>query len=327
MTVPRYTSFADFHARSELASYPRVHRTCGSARIHLIKTTRPANEVHFPSIPELVVGIVLEGDLPFRYDVGFGWSAVHRLRKGDIRLCLPNTEARYECGDDYSLLLICLPAPMVDGLLGGEPRTGTSLFEPLHVQSAFRDDVVRALASQIWSESTQREPASDLMVDGLAQSLVAQLLRRADAGAPAPPEGSSAWPLGLNGSVRSTTQIKRARDYVETHLAQPLSVAELAAVAAMSPSHFSRSFKAATGEAVWTYVQRRRCERARDMLQFTREPIAAIALRCGFANQAHLTSSFKRAYGVTPAVFRRSERDAPCSPNGRILKKTGPIEK
>lgn len=304
MTKHPYRSFSDFHIRSDLSRFPRVHRTCGSNDIKLIKTERSASEVLLPAVPELIVGVVLEGDVPFRFDLGDGWSADHRLQKGDMRLCLPNTEARYECLDDYSLLLIGLPLSMVGDVLQLEPSASLSNFESLHVQAAFRDDVVQALALGIWSESGHAETASNLMVDGLAQSLVAQLLRRAAPGAP--PNASSAWPIALGGSVGATAQINHACDYIEAHLSDSLSVAQIAGAAAMSPSHFSRSFKEQTGQAVWVYVQRRRCERARDMLRFTNEPIAAIALSSGFASQAHLTSAFKRTYGLTPAAFRRS---------------------
>ena len=307
MSEQPYRSFAEFHARTDLSKFPRIHRSCGSEQIQLIKTERSAGEVRFPAVPELVVGVVLEGELPFRFDLGDGWSAEHRLRKGDIRLCLPNTEARYECGDRYSLLLICLPAPMTEDLLQREPQTDFNAFEPLHAQSAFRDDLVQALAQRIWAESGKEATASDLMVDGLALSLVAQLLRRADTTFGGMRNAAHDWPLSLDRSTRLVGQVNRARDYIESNLAQSLSIADLAAVCAMSPSHFSRSFKAVTGEPAWAYVQRRRCERARDMLQFTGDPIASVALRCGFASQAHLTSSFKRAYGLTPAVFRERQ--------------------
>ena len=299
-----YRSFADFHARSDLSRFPHVHRACGSEDIKLIKTERSASEVLLPAVPELIVGVVLEGDIPFRFDLGDGWSIDHRLRKGDIRLCLPNTEARYECLDDYSLLLICLPLSMVDDVLQLEPSAHLSDFESLHAQAAFRDDRVRALALGIWSESSHAEAASNLMADGLAQMLVAQLLRRATPGAP--PKAAGTWPIALDGSVSATAQINRARDYIEAHLAGSLSVAQIAAEAATSPGHFSRVFKAATGEPVWAYVQRRRCERARELLEHTSQSIAGIAYACGFSSQAHFTHCFRQAFGVTPGALRRN---------------------
>ena len=306
MPKPAYASFAEFHACSDLGRFPSSHRTGGSGPIQLITTRRSATELAFPAVPELVVGAVLEGDLPFRFDLGFGWSPIERLRKGDIRICLPNTEARYECGDDYSLLLLCLPASMVETMLGLGPGAGLTVFEALSAQCALQDDGIRTLALQIWAESMRNDTASDLMIDGLTFSLVAQLVRRADAGSATDDRRPSQRSTMRDGSAGSCAQINRARDHVEAHLGQPLSVAGLAGVVAMSPSHFSRSFKAATGETVWAYVQRRRCERAREMLQVTDEPIAVVAHRCGFASQAHLTSRFTRAFGMAPAAFRRA---------------------
>ena len=308
-----YASFADFHSRSELAAFPRVHRTGGSASIQLIETQRSASELAFPSIPELVIGLVLEGEFPFRFDLGFGWSEEHRLRRGDIRLCLPDTEARYECGDDYGLLLICLPAPMVEDLLRAGPVAGFSVFESLHVRSSFRDDVIEALALQIWYESVESGPVSDLMIDGLAQSLVARLLKRTRAGSAQESKRSSTGDNGLNAVGAIALQLEpspdprlaRAIDYIEAHLGQGLTVREIAAVAGLSPGHFTRSFKATTGLAVWAYVQYRRGERAKELLLTTNLPIAEIAYDCGFAHQGHLTSWFKRQFGTTPGALRR----------------------
>ena len=111
-------------------------------------------------------------------------------------------------------------------------------------------------------------------------------------------------PLPAIGDARLT----RVIDYIETHYGAPLAVADLAAIAAMSPSHFAKSFKATTGEPVWSYVQRRRCERAREQLMSSRESIAQIAYACGFANQGHLTSVFKKAFGVTPGAMRHEAK-------------------
>lgn len=308
-----YASFADFHARSELGALPQIHRTGGSASIKLIKTERSANALLFPSVPELVVGLVLRGDFPFRYDLGLGWSAQHRLQKDDIRVCLPNTEAHYDCGDDYTLLLTCLPAQLVNDLLGGETGARCSVFEALHVKSSFRDDIVKALALQIWAESVESCPVSNLMIDGLAQSLVARLLRGARDGFARRP--SVASELGESLGTPSTHAVEaaslrdprlaRAIDYVEANLGESLTVREIAAAAGLSAGHFARSFKATTGVTVWAHVRRHRVERAKKLLLSTRLPIAEIAFDCGFAHQGHLTHCFKRQFGVTPGALRQ----------------------
>ena len=103
-------------------------------------------------------------------------------------------------------------------------------------------------------------------------------------------------------------RVARVIDYIEAHLGEPLSVAELASVACLSAGYFSRSFRATTGEALWAYVRRRRGERAMEMLRTTRLSIAEIAYACGFANQGHFTECFKRQFAMTPGAVRRDVR-------------------
>ncbi|MCZ2826204.1 MULTISPECIES: helix-turn-helix domain-containing protein [unclassified Modestobacter] len=110
-------------------------------------------------------------------------------------------------------------------------------------------------------------------------------------------------PAGL-----SRGQLERVVRHVEEDLAGPLSVAELAALAAVSEFHFSRQFRAATGASPHQYVLSRRLARARQLLTSTDLPIAAVAARCGFADQSHLTRHLRRAGGATPAAVRAAGR-------------------
>lgn len=103
---------------------------------------------------------------------------------------------------------------------------------------------------------------------------------------------------------RADPRIARALDYIDGHLGERLTVAYLAEVAHLSAGHFSRNFKAIMGEPVWTYVTRRRCERAKEMLLTTKLPIAEIAFRCGFAHQAHMTTVLGQHLGATPGTIR-----------------------
>ena len=72
----------------------------------------------------------------------------------------------------------------------------------------------------------------------------------------------------------------------------------------MSPYHFSRSFKQAAGVGLQRYVTQRRIERAKSLMRKTRRPLAMIARQCGFIDQSHLTSIFRRETGMTPARYR-----------------------
>jgi AraC family transcriptional regulator len=93
-------------------------------------------------------------------------------------------------------------------------------------------------------------------------------------------------------------------DHIEAHLDNRLTLTDLAAVACLSPYHFSRSFKQAVGIGPQRYVTKRRLERAKTLMRRTTQPLALIAQEVGFSDQSHLTSVFRREIGVTPGNFR-----------------------
>ena len=100
----------------------------------------------------------------------------------------------------------------------------------------------------------------------------------------------------------------RAREVIESALAHPPSLAELARIAGCHPVTLTRAFRRTFGCAIGTYVRRRRVEVAVNLLRSTREGISAIAAEAGFADQAHLTRALRRAVGTTPAALRRTLR-------------------
>jgi AraC family transcriptional regulator len=102
----------------------------------------------------------------------------------------------------------------------------------------------------------------------------------------------------------SPDRLRRVRDYIEAHLNDELSLGVLANVACLSPYHFSRSFKEATGLGPQRYVRQTRLERAKRLLYQTDQPLRQIALEAGFADQSHLTFVFRRELGTTPGRFR-----------------------
>lgn len=79
---------------------------------------------------------------------------------------------------------------------------------------------------------------------------------------------------------------------------------EMARAAGMSPRAFERSFQREYGLPPRQYLKRLRIQTACRMLVDTRESIAAIALRCGFADQSHLTREFRRVTASTPGAYR-----------------------
>jgi AraC family transcriptional regulator len=103
-------------------------------------------------------------------------------------------------------------------------------------------------------------------------------------------------------------QVRKVRDYIDSHIAGTVLVADLCALIQRSEAHFSRSFKHTFGESPHSFVVRRRVELATQYMLTTDAPLSDIALQCGFTDQAHLCKQFRQASGQTPAAWRRAHR-------------------
>ena len=113
---------------------------------------------------------------------------------------------------------------------------------------------------------------------------------------------------------RAMTVVRRSRGWagfflhvalMRARLSESISLEEMARVALLSPFHFARHFKAATGHPPHDCHIRLRVDRAQELLRTRgREwTLAAIATECGFVDQSHLSRHFKRVVGVTPGEY------------------------
>ncbi|HZH99396.1 MAG TPA: AraC family transcriptional regulator [Fimbriimonadaceae bacterium] len=103
-------------------------------------------------------------------------------------------------------------------------------------------------------------------------------------------------------------RLKRVQSFIENRIEKSLTLADLAAAADLSRMHFAAQFRATTGVRPHEYVLLRRVERSKALMLQTDEPLAQVALACGFQAQSHFSTTFKRFTGETPAVWRREAR-------------------
>ena len=101
-------------------------------------------------------------------------------------------------------------------------------------------------------------------------------------------------------------QLNRVVDYIETHLAEKMKVADLADLIDVSVGQMIRAFKVSVGVPPFHYIARRRVELACTMMSTTREPLSQIAIACGLCDQAHLCKVFRRMIGMSPSTWRRT---------------------
>ena len=99
-------------------------------------------------------------------------------------------------------------------------------------------------------------------------------------------------------------RLLRARDAMDRAYAEPLDVRAVAAVAHVSPAHFSRSFRAVFGETPHRYLQRRRVERSMFLLRETDRSVTDICFDIGFTSVGTFSRTFRAVVGETPSSYR-----------------------
>ena len=99
-------------------------------------------------------------------------------------------------------------------------------------------------------------------------------------------------------------RLRLVEDYIDAFLDQDLSITALANYLQLSPGFFSRDFKKATGKSPYDYIIDKRVSRARQLITTTQKNLTNIALACGFASHAHMSSTFQQRLGVSPRQLR-----------------------
>jgi AraC family transcriptional regulator len=113
-----------------------------------------------------------------------------------------------------------------------------------------------------------------------------------------------ARPAGMYGQ-RYQARVLRIVNHIQRHLDEPLELADLAALAGVSPYHFHRLFKGIVGEGVAEHVRRLRLERAAQELCHSARPVTAIAFDAGFGSLEGFGRAFRTVFQRTPSAYRR----------------------
>jgi len=162
------------------------------------------------------------------------------------------------------------------------------------------DPLLREIAISLKREIDAGYPGGKLYGESLASAMAVHLVRHYSNLA------SSNRNAGLgSGPGPLRQQIREAVYYIHEHYAAEISLSTLARLAGLSPFHFARLFRESTGLAPHQYVIQCRIERARNLLLAGEQTTAQIAVAVGFCDQSHLTTHFKRVFGLTPKKFRQ----------------------
>ena len=186
-------------------------------------------------------------------------------------------------------------ADRVVRLIDAEPRAVT-LDERIFAEDADLVQWAGLLANEHWTTTDSRlrmNSASHAAIDHLVLVAARPVLRSASLR----PRG------GLSAQAR-----RRVIDWIEAHLQDGFTLADLAAQAALSEFHFARMFRVSMSVTPHAWVAQRRFARACELLSRKRvEPLSLerVAVDCGYAHASHLNRRFREALGMTPAEYRQ----------------------
>jgi AraC family transcriptional regulator len=158
------------------------------------------------------------------------------------------------------------------------------------------DALLRASLLALHGEVAAGYPGGRLYGEQVAAAICAHLARHYSARRPL---------RAAAGGDLSDARLRRTVEFIHANLIDDVSLETLADVAGMTPFHFARLFKRATGQAPHRFVIQRRLERVREMLISSDATLAEIAAQTGFYDPSHLTWHFKRTWGVSPREFSR----------------------
>jgi AraC family transcriptional regulator len=161
---------------------------------------------------------------------------------------------------------------------------------------------LRAAMGAVGAELTTGGAGGLLAAESLANVLAVHLIRHVLA---------PRQPTRRRDGTLPRAKLRAVVEYIEEHVDNGLTLEQMAGVALLSPYHFARQFKAATGLPPHQYVIMRRVERAKQLLQGGGDlSLAEVAAHAGFSDQSQFSQHFKRLVGVTPGQFRTPARIA-----------------
>lgn len=168
----------------------------------------------------------------------------------------------------------------------------------IRYESVDHDIFIEHVADRILGELEHETSTGRLLVESLGRALSAHLVHS---------YAATSVRLKQSHAVQKpldARRLSRVTEFIAASVDRDFTVKDLASVACMSPAHFSRSFKAATGAAPHEYVSRQRLDLAKRLLSTSDRPLIDIAYAAGFSSQPNFNRAFRKAVGTTPSLYR-----------------------
>ncbi|MEL7245796.1 MAG: AraC family transcriptional regulator [Cyanobacteria bacterium J06573_2] len=251
----------------------------------------PASETpEMTSIGHLVC-VHLSAPLSVDYQQNDKWQNC-LMKPGDLFLIPDGASHAARWEEAGELLVIALEADLINKI-APEAVKGKNI-EIIRAQ-AQSDGLIANIALAFKEELESGGCGGELYRDTLTSALVARLLRN-----------YSATPTTCEAKGRlGKRKLNLVLDYIQAHIAEEITLSQMAKIADLSPFHFSRIFKESVGVSPNRYVNYCRVEKAKRLLEQQQISISQISAACGYSNPSYFIRQFRKIMGVTPKVYRK----------------------
>ena len=260
---------------------------------------RVVDRLLVPATPEPHISCNLRGMAEFQErDVGGTWIT-RQIRAGELFVTRSRTpyEVRFESPPGQQLDNLSLHIAVEPFLSALESRYPGKTASVEVVDFFGRDEILWPICLVCAELLAARVPGKSARVASLTQLMAAHIVEKYTTAG----EEATAHRGGL--PIR---QLRKIEDYVSDHLAEDISVENLAELVELSPSHFAHVFKETTGMTPLQFVTRGRITRAQQLIRETSRSLIDVGLEVGYSSPSHFAQVFRRVVGVTPTEFRSS---------------------
>jgi AraC family transcriptional regulator len=245
-----------------------------------------------PATADHLIVLVTDGSVNVEGQYRSRWQRAS-YGPGSMGMTAPGEEVtlRWRGETSHSTLQLHLPAESISQCADEvrKRRVGPpSMPNMLLHEDPLLQQVILAMAARM------KEGVPDLYAESAAQFITMHLLvQHAGQNLPKAPS-------------KDEIRMRRVSDYMHAHLAEDISLTDLARVACLSRFHLIRLFKHVYGETPYQRLTRLRIEHARRLLATSGSQISQVAHDCGFTSQTHFAAAFRRLSGLSPRAYRQS---------------------
>ena len=241
------------------------------------------------------INIPISGNFTSRKHTATGSCRPDRANARNICIVPAGQAIAVRWREEVEGVTLSISPTLLSWASGDDPRTRVEIVETYGAE----DQLIRQIGLALLAEALTTEPVGRLYAESLTQTLALHLVRHYSVSRRAP----EMFRGGLSGY-----HLRRAKEFINEHLEQDLTLRAIAESVGLSQFHFARAFKLTTNITPQQYLTERRVEHAKHLLSGSNLPLVEISARAGFKSQSHFTTLFRRFTGTTPKAWRESRR-------------------